>query len=121
MRIHFLPIFLRFLMSNSTTIKNNNCPACRNCIHLRPHIFIGTDVDQFSKCGKFGEKDVLTNKVTHYFADSCRRDSDRCGLEGKMFEYDKFSEIKIILLSIVGPINLMLLGIFLTFIIALSK
>ena len=108
-------------MSYSTTIKNNDYPACRNCVHLRPLVLIGRGVNEFSKCSKFGEKDVLTNKVQYYYADLCRRDGDRCGVEGKMFEYDKFSEIKMILVSIIGPGNIVLMMMFLCFILTLSK
>jgi len=35
---------------------------------------------------KFGEKDLITGKITYNYADFCRRHDEECGKEGKYYE-----------------------------------
>lgn len=89
---------------NVNIIKNGDFPACRNCIHYRPSIFSNDYTSSFSRCANFGNKDVITDKIDYDFADSCRNDKDRCGLEGKYYEKDTNIYTKIMIYTIVGNI-----------------
>ena len=81
---------------------SNNVPDCRNCVHFIPSKYKFTT--QFNQCKRFGKKylispvinfdkdtkqleyDFITNKITYDFADSCRKNNDKCGLEAKYYE-----------------------------------
>jgi len=63
-------------------IKNINIPSCKNCIHFEPSRY---NIDSLSRCNKFGEKNIITDEITNDFADSCRKDPEKCGFEGKYF------------------------------------
>ena len=67
-------------------IRNNEFPACKNCIHYRPRLFDGDFTSGFNKCEKFGVKNIVTDKITYNYADACRNDENLCGHEGKHFE-----------------------------------
>ena len=64
-------------------IKNANIPACQQCIHFSPE----------SKCTKFGEKDIITNKIYYNSAKSCRKNESECGEKGIYFEQDTLVNI----------------------------
>lgn len=77
--------------ATSEMIRNKNIPSCINCKFsnkgfLNSHTFL--------HCKKFGEKDIITDKVSYDFADSCRNDEKKCGIEGKYYEEDNFPFIK---------------------------
>jgi hypothetical protein len=76
-------------------IQNINIPACRNCIHYIPPIY-GEFESTFGKCGKYGNKNIITNEITYDFATSCRNDENKCGFQGKDFEVEENIEMKII-------------------------
>ena len=89
-------ILLSFVVSSKILIKNTNLPACRNCIHLIPRSFSNDYASSFSKCSKFGEKDIITDKIDYDYAEQCRRDEMKCGEEGNFFEKDHLVEYKVI-------------------------
>ena len=68
-------------------IKNINIPVCKNCIYYKPGSI--DFYSEYSRCNKFGEKDIITGKITYDFADSCRNNESKCGKEGKYFEEEK--------------------------------
>jgi hypothetical protein len=89
-------LYLLFAIVNSEKIiKNINIPSCRNCIHYKPSYFITDFTDPYNKCDKFGNKDIITNKISYDYADLCRRDENKCSYEGKYFELDENIELKI--------------------------
>jgi len=90
--------------NNATIIKKGKFPACKNCIYYRPSIFSNDYTSSLSKCANFGDKDILTDRISYDFADSCRNDEDRCGLEGKYFEKDTNIYTKIMIYTIIGNI-----------------
>ena len=96
-----LYLLFGLLVTNSEKIiKNINIPSCRNCIYFKPHT--SSDfTSSLSKCEKFGEKNILTDKITNYYADSCRNDEDKCGLQGKYFVEEKNIDIKILTHNII--------------------
>jgi len=65
------------------SIKNIDFPSCKNCIHFSQDNY---NIDSLSLCTKFGEKNIITDEINHDFANSCRKDEEKCGLEGKCFE-----------------------------------
>ena len=77
-------ILLAVLQSDKI-IKNMDLPACRNCIYYKPSI-INDFTSPLNKCEKFGEKDIITDKITYKYVDTCRIDENLCGHEGKYFK-----------------------------------
>jgi hypothetical protein len=43
---------------------------------------------------KFGEKNIIDGKIEYEIAKNCRKDEEKCGMEGKYFEKDEFSQIR---------------------------
>jgi hypothetical protein len=97
-------LYLLFSLVNCTKIiKNINIPSCKNCVYYKPNIFDSDYTSSFSKCTKFGEKNIVTDVVQYNFADSCRNDEARCGYEGKYFEEEKNINRKILIFTITRP------------------
>ena len=89
---------LVFLLKNSNSapiIKNVNIPSCRDCIHFKPDDITSNYASYFSKCSKFGDKNIITNVISYEDAKDCRRDELKCGKEGKYFEQQEWVELKI--------------------------
>jgi len=63
----------------------------------------------YVKCNKFGEKDIITDKITYKYADSCRNDESLCGKEGKYYIEEKNIHIKILQHTIFKPFNLIII------------
>jgi hypothetical protein len=98
-------LFLLFSLLNSNKIiKNINVPSCKNCIHYKPKLLDQDFTSTFNKCEKFGEKDIITDKITYKFADSCRNDETKCGFEGKYFEEEKNIKLKLLKHKIITSI-----------------
>lgn len=113
--------FFKILFSEKI-IKNINFPSCRDCVHFTPSLY-DTDFGSLSsKCKKFGDKNIITSKITYNYANSCRYDKSKCGEEGKYFELEKNINLKILLHKSISniPNNLLtitvLLSIYITFI-----
>jgi len=77
-------------------IKNGNIPSCKNCIYFTPEWYSNEFSGSFAKCEKFGEKNIISDKITYDYADLCRKDETKCGVEGKYFEQEKNIDLKII-------------------------
>jgi len=83
-------------------IKNSDLPSCRNCIHFKPSFFTPEFDSSISKCANFGRKDVITDKVSYDYADLCRDDEKKCGLQGKYFEEDPNIVLKVLTHSLLS-------------------
>ena len=86
--------FSRPLFSSNKIIHNLHVPVCINCIHYIPcksRYTFGTDLSQ---CAKFGEKDIITNEINYAYTKWCRKDIDRCSLEGKYWEEEPNLQLK---------------------------
>lgn len=93
--MHFLLHILPFLMVHqSKRIENINIPSCRNCIHYKPYFSDGYS-SNLAKCEAFGRKNILTNEINYEYADLCRDNETKCGLQGKSFEEEPNVELKI--------------------------
>ena len=89
-------LYLLFSIINSEKIiKNINIPSCRNCIHYKPSYYTTDFTASYNKCDKFGDKNIITNKISNDYADICRNDENKCGYDGKYFEPEKNIELKI--------------------------
>jgi len=84
--------------SSEQIIKNGNVNPCVNCVFYKPSKF-RKFVSEFSKCEKFGEKDIITGVINYSYADSCRNKQEKCGIEGKYFVQESNLKIKLKLLK----------------------
>lgn len=89
-----LKTFFLFCGIHAAIIKNANLPSCRNCVHYTPPNYSEYSSD-LSRCKYFGTKCIQTDEINYDFASHCRRDEEKCGLEGKYFEEEKNVELKI--------------------------
>jgi hypothetical protein len=112
MNFKYLIYFLPSLVHSEKIIKNVNLPACRNCIHYQPDPFYNDFTSSLNKCNKFGDKNIVTDKITYDFADYCRNDESKCGKEGKYFEEEPNINMKILKYSLLKnmPYGILLLG-----------
>ena len=110
MKFTYLLFYFYFFSVNSEKIiKNINIPSCRNCIHYKPSIHDNDFTSSFVKCEKFGDKDIITDKITYKYADLSRNDESLCGKEGKYFEAEKNIDIKVLKHSLFKPFNLIII------------
>jgi hypothetical protein len=86
---------LAFSTKGEKIIKNAYVPACRNCVYYKPSTSYSDFTDSLNRCEKFGEKNIVTNEIRYDFANSCRTDESKCGLEGKYFEEEPNISLKI--------------------------
>ena len=90
MKYSYLFFISLLTTSNSEKmIKNILLPSCKNCIHYQPSIINLDYTASYNTCGKFGRKNIITDKIIYDYAESCRKDKDQCGEEGKYFEKDE--------------------------------
>jgi hypothetical protein len=85
---------LAFSTRGEKIIKNVNIPACRNCIYYTPSASYSDFTDSLNRCEKFGVKNIVTNEIRYDFAESCRTDESKCGLQGKFFEEEPNISLK---------------------------
>ena len=85
-----LSIF-RFNLTNSLSKKpnkyiiNSALPECRNCKHFMPH---NSEQHKYSlaTCLLYGQKDIISGKITFEFAQHVRNRDGQCSREGLNFE-----------------------------------
>jgi hypothetical protein len=94
MRTYLLHLLCIGSIHTKSFILNYNLKSCRNCIHFQPSPTDDFD-SSFAKCNYFGKKDVVTNKITYDFADSCRMDESKCGMHAKYFKEEPNVDFKI--------------------------
>ena len=100
MNFKYLVYFLPSLVQSERIIKNINIPACRNFIHYQPDPFYNDFTSLLNKCTKFGDKNIVTDKITYNFADQSRNDESKCGKEGKYFVEEPNINMKILKYSL---------------------
>jgi hypothetical protein len=66
-------------------IRNIDFPVCKDCIHFIPPGSNALDYN-LGKCGKFGEKDIVSGEIKYAFAEICRIYDNECGKNGTHFE-----------------------------------
>ena len=100
MNLLYLLYFLPILVYSEKMIKNMNLPACRNCVHYQPAPYNNDFTSYLNTCDKFGNKNIITDKITYDFADQCRNDESKCGKEGKHFVEEPNINMKILKYSL---------------------
>ena len=67
-------------------IRNTENPSCVNCVNFIPdqtcYPFDTLPDDNFGKCKKFGELNLVTGGIEYDMALNCRRDETKCGSKG---------------------------------------
>ena len=67
-------------------IRNTENPLCVNCVNFIPDQtcdpFDTLPDDNFGKCKKFGELNLVTGGIEYDMAVNCRRDETKCGNNG---------------------------------------
>jgi hypothetical protein len=96
MKFKYLLLQLIQCKETNSIIKNINTPACRNCIYYQPIISSDDFTSSLNKCKKFGSKDIITDEIKYDYADFCRKDENKCGIEGKYFIEEKNINLKIL-------------------------
>ena len=116
--ISFFEIFF-----SEKIIRNINFPSCRDCVHFTPSLYDTDFISLSSKCKKFGDKNIINNKITYDYANSCRYDNSKCGEEGKYFELEKNINLKILLHKSISniPNNILTITILLSFYVTFYK
>lgn len=80
------------------TIKNLHAPKCHTCKHFIPgeldHFLFAPESHRYAKCKKFGDSDLVSGKINHDYAESCRSIESKCGTNGTRYEFDEFHKAK---------------------------
>lgn len=92
----FIYFFLLSCINSKLIINNKNIPVCRNCIHFTPNAYSEFS-SIISNCNKFADKDLQTDEIVFNYADNCRSDENKCGIEGMYFEKEPNLQRKIFL------------------------
>lgn len=82
-------IFKKLLSPSNNYAKiilNEHVPSCKNCFFYIPSTDDKDFTSTYSRCNKFGKKDIITNKITYDYVETSRNDFSKCGVEGKYFE-----------------------------------
>ena len=97
-KIVFYTMKLSYLLLSAVNsgkiIKNINIPVCRNCIYYKPYVYGDEFSSMYSRCEKFGEKNIITDEIKYDYVDDCRKNESKCGFEGKYFEEEKDIDFK---------------------------
>lgn len=70
------------MMSYNKFIRNMEEPMCKECIYFMPN----NSKDNLGKCLKFGERNIITGKITFDDAELCRKDYTKCCMSAIYFE-----------------------------------
>jgi len=74
-------------------IENMEFPTCRSCKYYLPgNLHFDGD---FSRCNKFGKKDIITGEIDYRYTDICRMDETKCGQKGRYYILEPNLEWKI--------------------------
>ena len=65
-------------------IRNKKLPICSECLHFIEHTNNYpydpiTSNEQYGRCKKFGEVNMITGVIDNDFASDCRLDNNKCG------------------------------------------
>jgi hypothetical protein len=102
-----------FLLSfvNSEKI---SIPSCKKCIYYKPSPYNFDFNANYNRCTKFGEKDIVMDKINYDFAELCRNDESKCGKQGKYFEEEQNLNMKlfvhkvIYIFTITSPLSIII-------------
>ena len=91
-RIFNINFFLinRTLFTGISFIRNKDLPICSNCVYFIEHTNnypydpIPSD-EQYGKCKKFGEVNLITGRIKYDLATDCRLNIKKCGDYGSEY------------------------------------
>jgi hypothetical protein len=66
-------------------IKNYEKPICVNCKHYITETYNDFSSSQ-NKCCIFGNKDIHSGDIRYEYVGECRKDEEKCGIDGQYFE-----------------------------------
>jgi len=96
-------LYLFLTLMNNKFIKNIDYPPCKNCVFYKPYDnFLNDFGSPLGKCKFFGNKDVVDDEISYDYADQCRRDDKKCGMEGKYFKEEENLAYKIFVHKIIS-------------------
>ena len=77
-------LLIKHFSSVPIFIRNTKIPICSNCIHFIEHTNNYTydptlSNQQYGKCNKFGEVNMITGSIEYDLASDCRLDNNKCG------------------------------------------
>ena len=76
------------LLRLSSYIRNIEAPNCNKCIHMIPSKYSTKFSSPYSRCKKFGEKNLVSGEIVYYYANNCRKHKDYCGQSGIHYELE---------------------------------
>jgi len=88
--LNYFLILNRKLSTKKIFIRNEKLPICSNCLHFiehknnYPYDPIPND-EQYGKCKKFGEVNLITGRIENDVARNCRLDNSKCGKFGSEY------------------------------------
>jgi hypothetical protein len=82
MKIPVYSILLGFL-TPPHKIKNLDKPVCKDCIYFKNEYFMNPNTGQ---CTKFGYKNIMSGEIFYEFAEICRNDENKCGVNGTYYK-----------------------------------
>jgi hypothetical protein len=112
MKVIYLLFYFLYNFNAKKIIKNKNIPACRSCIYYEPNISSNDFTSTFSKCTKFYDKDIITDKLSNNYADSARNNEELCGKEGRYYKEEKNLNRKIFIYRLISNPPIFLIGSF---------
>jgi hypothetical protein len=83
----------RFILRNFSEkifIRNKELPICSKCLHFIEHTNnypydpIPSN-EQYGRCKKFGEVNMITGSIDYDLANKCRLDVNKCGKVGSEY------------------------------------
>jgi Pyruvate/2-oxoacid:ferredoxin oxidoreductase delta subunit len=101
----YLLYILVSVLNAEKIIKNINIPACRNCIYYKPETYNSDFATSYNKCTKFGNKDIVTDKISYDFAESCRKDQSKCGIDAIYFEREPNINMKVLKHTVISNLS----------------
>jgi hypothetical protein len=78
------------------TIRNSDSPICSNCKYYKPSYTYSEYEQKTGHCKLFGEVDIVSGEVSYDSIYMCRRDENKCGFDGKLYEFDEWKTIKVL-------------------------
>jgi hypothetical protein len=82
-----------FLRSSKIFIRNKELPFCSQCLHFikrtNNYPYDPIPEDEYGRCKKFGEFNLITGLINYDYAKNCRNDINKCGQRGS--EYTSFT------------------------------
>ena len=83
-KLIYYSILIRQFCSGKIYIRNKTLPICSNCLHFVEHTnnYPYDPIprnEQYGKCKKFGELNMITGDIEYDLASNCRLNDSKCG------------------------------------------